>query len=258
MKKKSPASPAAPEPPKVLMIDVGGTNAKLMASKHEGFRKIPSGRKFTPKQLVKGVQEIASDWEYDVVTIGFPGLIVDGMPAREPLNLGGGWLKFDYKKAFKAPVRFINDAAMQALAGYQGGRLLFLGFGTSTGGAIVVDDVVVPFEPGKLCLPDGKPFMERLTDEHRQERGRRKWLRSACSAIEMLVDVFAADDVLLGGGNAKDIDPLPPKCRRQDNQHAFRGALRLWEGADMYAQAFGSSWRITTPENVKKVQVAGK
>ena len=229
---------------KVLMIDVGGTNVKLMASGHEGFRKVASGRSLTASQMARKVLAATKDWEYEAVTIGYPGLVADGKPVREPLNLGGGWLKFNFKKAFKAPVRFINDAAMQALASYETGRMLFLGFGTSTGATVVVDDVIVPLEVGLLCLPDGKRFIDRLTDERRQARGRKKWVKSANEAIEILRDVFKPDEIVLGGGNAKDIEPLPPACRRQHNQTAFLGATRLWHGADMLAEPHGTSWRI--------------
>jgi predicted NBD/HSP70 family sugar kinase len=237
---------------KVLMIDVGGTNVKLMASGHEGFRKVPSGPTLTAAQMAKAVLKATKDWEYEAVTIGYPSLVADGKPAREPLNLGGGWLNFDYGKAFKKPVRFINDAAMQALASYEKGRTLFLGFGTSTGATIVVDHVIVPLEVGMLCLPDGKRFIDRLTDAVRQKRGRKKWLRSVYLAIEMLRDVFQPDDIILGGGNAKDIDPLPPGCRTQHNQGAFIGAIRLWPGADMLAEPYGTSWRIKEHKNPAK------
>jgi polyphosphate glucokinase len=229
---------------KVLMIDVGGTNVKLMASGHEGYRKVPSGPKLTASKMVREVLRATKDWEYEAVTIGFPGLVAEGKIVREPLNLAGGWISYDFKKAFKRPVRFINDAAMQALASYQTGRMLFLGFGTSTGATVVADDVIVPLEIGMLCLPDGKRFIERLTDEAKTKRGRKKWLKSVYPAIDMLRDVFKPDDIVLGGGNAKSIDPLPPGCRLQHNQGAFIGACRLWPGADMLAEPYGTSWRI--------------
>lgn len=241
------------------MIDVGGTNVKLMASGHEGFRKVPSGRKLTAKQMVKAVLKATEDWEYEAVTLGFPGLIAEGKIVREPLNLGGGWLNFDYKKAFKRPVRFINDAAMQALACYETGRMLFVGFGTSTGAAMVVDDVVVPLEIGMLRLPDGKRFIDRLTDEARKKRGRKRWLKSVFPAIEMLRDVFKPDDIVIGGGNSKAIEPLPAGCRVQNNQGAFRGACRLWPGADMFAEPYGTSWRIKKRKpRAKAKKAAGK
>ena len=229
---------------KVLMIDVGGTNVKLMASGHEGRRKVPSGKELTGKLMVKEVLKATEDWSYDAVSIGFPSLVMDGRPVREPLNLGGGWLKLDYEKAFGKPVRFINDAAMQALAGYQEGRMLFLGFGTSTGAAVVVDDVIVTLEPGLMRLSRKLTFMAALSDEARRTSGRKRWSRRALEAIEIMRDVFKPDDIVLGGGNAKDICPLPQGCRIRDNQMAFSGAQRLWPGADMLAEPFGSSWRI--------------
>lgn len=229
---------------KILMLDVGGTNVKLMASGHEGRRKVPSGPKLTASQMVKEVLKATKDWEYEAISLGYPGLVSEGKPAREPLNLGGGWLNYDYKKAFKKPVRFINDAAMQALASYEGGRMLFLGFGTSIGATIIVDDVIMPFEIGMLRLTRRARFMDRLTDEAFKREGRKLWRRSAYEAIEIMRDVFKPDDTVLGGGNASEIDPLPKGCRIRDNQAAFTGAIRLWPGADMLAEPHGTSWRI--------------
>ncbi len=229
---------------KVLMIDVGGTNLKLMASGHEGRRKVPSGPELTAGRMVKEVLKATEDWTYEAVSIGFPGLVVEGRPVREPLNLGGGWLKLDYEKAFGKPVRFINDAAMQALASYENGRLLFLGFGTSTGAAVIVDDVIVTLEPGMLRLSRNHTFMSLLSDKSRRNLGRKRWARSAAEAIEIMRDLFKPDAVVIGGGNAKDVDPLPEGCRIRDNQMAFRGAQRLWPGDDMIAEPYGSSWRI--------------
>lgn len=228
---------------KILMIDVGGTNVKLMASGHEGRRKVPSGRDLTAAQMVKEVLKATEDWEFEAISMGYPSLVNDGRPAREPLNLGGGWLNYDYEKAFKRPVRFINDAAMQALASYQTGRMLFLGFGTSTGGAMIVDDVIIPLEIGTLKLTKSARFMDVLTNEARQ-RNRKRWLKYALEAIPMMQDVFRPEDTVIGGGNGKDIVPLPKGCRLRDNQAAFTGATRLWPGADMIAEPYGSSWRI--------------
>ncbi len=229
---------------KILMIDVGGTNVKLMATGHEGRRKVPSGSTLTAAQMVREVIKATEDWEYEAISMGYPSLINDGRPAREPLNLGGGWLNFDYEKAFKRPVRFINDAAMQALASYKKGRMLFLGFGTSTGAAIIVDDVVIPLEIGMLRLSRRIHFMDALSDAARQKNGRKRWQKSAYEAIEMMRDVFRPEDTVIGGGNGKEIDPLPEGCRWRDNQAAFTGATRLWPGADMIAEPYGSSWRI--------------
>jgi polyphosphate glucokinase len=229
---------------KILMIDVGGTNVKLMASGHEGRRKVPSGAKLTAVQMVTEVIKVTEDWEYDAISLGYPSLINDGRPAREPLNLGGGWLNFDYEKAFKRPVRFINDAAMQALASYKQGRMLFLGFGTSTGATIIVDDIVIPLEIGMLRLAKRARFMDVLSDAAQKRDGTKRWLKNAYEAIAMMQDVFRPDDTVIGGGNGKDVAPLPKGCRLRDNQAAFTGATRLWPGADMIAEPYGSSWRI--------------
>jgi polyphosphate glucokinase len=229
---------------KILMIDIGGTNVKLMASGTEGRRKVPSGPKFKPSQLVREVLKATEDWEYEVISLGYPGLVVDGRPANDAFNLGGGWLKFDYEKAFKCPVRFINDASMQALASYREGRMLFLGFGTGIGSTIIVDDVIVPLEIGNLRLGRSSWFKDRLGNAARQSHGKRRWRKAALDAIAILQDVFRPDDVVIGGGNGKDLEPLPAHCRVRDNQAAFLGATRLWPGADMIAEPYGSSWRI--------------
>lgn len=228
----------------ILMIDVGGTNVKLMASGHEGRRKVPSGPNFKPGQMVREVLKATEDWTYEAISFGYPGPVTDGKPAREALNLGGGWMKFDFEKAFKRPVRFINDAAMHALASYRHGRMLFIGFGTSIGAAIVVDDVIIPLEIGGLRLSRRVRFCDALCDAKRQQVGKRRWRKAAYSSIAILQDVFRPEDTVIGGGNGKDVDPLPNGCRLRDNQAAFAGATRLWPGADMIAEPYGSSWRI--------------
>src|SRR5882757_9446520 len=220
---------------KILMIDVGGTNVKLMASGHEGRRKVPSGRKLTADDMVKEVLNATKDWEYEVIAMGYPGHVVDGKPSDEPGNLGGGWVGYDYEAAFKRPVRIINDAAMQALASYREGRMLFLGFGTSVGATVIVDDVIVPLEIGFLRLKSGKRFIDRLTAEALKIEGKRKWLKAVDEAIEIMRDLTRPTDIVLGGGNAKEIKPLPAGCRRKDNQVAFVGAKRLWDCNDLIA-----------------------
>lgn len=232
--------------PKILMIDVGGSNVKLMASGYEGRRKVPTGKKYSARQMVKDVLAATADWEYEAVSLGYPSLVADGRPVREPLNLGGGWLNFDYRKAFKRPVRFINDAALQALASYEKGRMLFLGFGTSIGACVIVDDVIIPVEIGMLRLSRSVRFMDGLS-KRALGRGRKIWIRRVTESVEMMQDVFKPDDTILGGGNAKLIEPLPKNCRRRDNQTAFIGATRLWPGSDMMAEPYGSSWRIQRP-----------
>ncbi len=170
----------------VLMIDVGGTNVKLMASGHEGRRKVQSGKTLTAGQMAKEVLKATEDWEYEAISLGFPGLVSDARPAKEPINLGGGWVNFDYQKAFGKPVRFINDAAMQALASYTSGRMLFLGFGTSIGATIIADDVILPFEIGTLRLTRSARFLDRLCKEAYKRDGRKRWLSSAYEVIALM------------------------------------------------------------------------
>lgn len=230
---------------KVLMIDVGGTSIKLMASGHEGFRKFASGRAMTAARMVKGVLGATTDWEYEAISLGFPGLVREGRIARNPLNLGGGWMDYDFDKAFKCPVRIINDAAMQALASYETGRMLFLGLGTSVGATFIADDTVVPIEIGMMPLSKSEGFMDRLSKEALTTGGKRRWQKSVHRAVVLLHDIFWPDHFQLGGGNAKHLDTVPEGCERGDNQDAFRGAIRLWPGADMLAEAQNSTWRIT-------------
>ena len=230
---------------KVLMIDVGAANLLVMASGHEGFHKVPSEEGLTAAVMIKKVLEATKGWQYEAVTIGYPGGVVNGKPVREPMNLGVGWVGFNYDKAFKVPVRFINAAAMQALASYDKGRMLFLHLDVSVGATIVVDDVLVPLEIGRLCLPNGKRFTKRLGNNCRKKHGPEKWTRSVHSAVQMLRDVFTPDDIVFSGRNAKNLAILPSNSRIEDAQRAFLGATRLWAGADMLAEAFGTSWRIT-------------
>ncbi|EDY16113.1 ROK family protein [Chthoniobacter flavus Ellin428] len=240
---------------KVLMIDVGGTSVKLMASGHEGFRKFPSGRTLTGAKMVKGVLAATEDWNYEVVTLGFPGIVRDGKVARNPLNLSGGWVDFDFEKAFKKPVRIINDAAMQALASYESGRMLFLGLGTSVGATLIVDDTIVPLEIGLIPLSKSEAFMDRLSKKALNTDGKRRWQRSVQRAVALLQDIFFPDVFQIGGGNAKYVDPLPDKCERGDNQDSFKGAIRMWPGADMLAEPLTTTWRLKRngkPEKKKK------
>jgi len=243
---------------KVLMLDVGGTNVKMMASGHEGYRKIPSGRRLTAAQMVKGVLETVEDWRYNAISLGFPGLVRDGKIARNPLNLGGGWMEFDFEKAFKRPVRIINDAAMQALANYESGRMLFVGLGTSVGAALIADDTIVPLEIGLLRLSKSEAFMDTLSKEALNSQGKARWQRAATKAVALLRDVFWPDTVVIGGGNAKHLDPLPEGCERGNNQDAFRGALRLWKDADMLAEPLTTTWRISRPKGKKRTPAAAK
>lgn len=217
--------------PRVLMIDIGGTNVKLMVSGKDEMLKFPSGRELSAQQMVEQTMKLTRRWRYDCVSIGFPGLVKNGAPIREPLNLGGGWLDFDYAGTFGRPVRMINDAVLQAMAAYQGGRMLFIGFGTSIGCALATDGVITNVELGLVPIGKSSRFMDRLSKAARKERGHDKWQRDVHTAVALLRDIFWPEDTVIGGGNAKYLDPLPSGCRRTANRDAIRGAERLWSNS---------------------------
>ncbi len=213
---------------KILTIDIGGTNVKMLASGHEAPRKFPSGPELTPDKMVAGVQAATPDWDYEVISIGFPGPILCGQPMTEPVNLGPGWMGFDFEAAFGRPVKVINDAAMQALGSYQGGKMLFLGLGTGVGAAVVMDGVLEPLEIGRFHYK--KRTLEHYLGVRGLKRlGRKKWQKLAEEAVARLIHVLKPSDVVLGGGNAKKLKPLPPGTRLGDNAFAFLGGFRLWE-----------------------------
>jgi len=215
----------------VLVIDVGGTNVKILASGQAEARKFPSGSKMTPAQMISGVKELAREWSYDVVAIGYPGLVLNGRIAREPNNLAVGWIGFDFEAAFGCPVKLINDAAMQALGSYKEGTMLFLGLGTGMGSAMVVHGVVVPMELGHLSYRK-RTFSDHLGKGGLARLGKKKWLRYVEETITRFISALELDDVVIGGGNAKKLKQLPPGCRRGSNANAFTGGFRLWEEAE--------------------------
>jgi polyphosphate glucokinase len=213
---------------RVLAIDIGGTNVKVLVSGQKEPRKFPSGPKLTPKQMVAGVKRITNDWEYDVVSIGYPGPVVRERIMKEPNNLGRGWTRFDFKAAFDRPVKLINDAAMQALGSYQGGTMLFLGLGTGLGSALMIRGHIVPLELGQLCYRRG--IAEDYLGLRGLERmGKKKWRRVVEAYIEHLIPALQVEDVVLGGGNVKNLKELPKGCRQGDNANAFIGGFRMWE-----------------------------
>jgi len=215
---------------KVLAVDVGGTHVKLMAAGQPAAREFLSGRGLTAEQMVRQVKDLASDWTYDRVAIGYPGPVMRGRPVAEPHNLGGGWVGFDFAAAFGRPVRVINDAAMQALGSYNGGRLLFLGLGTGLGTALVNDGFVEPMELAHL--PYRKATYEDYVGLRGLERlGRKKWEKHVNEVVDRLLAAFSPDEIVLGGGNTKKLSRLPPLCRPGDNANAFLGGFRLWPGA---------------------------
>jgi polyphosphate glucokinase len=213
---------------KVLTIDIGGTGVKILATGQKEQLWFPSGPKMTPKQMVTEVKELAKDWEYDVVSIGYPGPVVKDRIAMEPHNLGRGWIRFDFKAAFKRPVKVINDAAMQALGSYRGGTMLFLGLGTGLGSALMVRGHIVPLELGQLSYKRGI-VEDYLGIRGFKRLGRKKWRKMVAAYVERLIPALQLDDVVLGGGNVKKLEKLPRGCRAGDNANAFLGGFRLWE-----------------------------
>jgi polyphosphate glucokinase len=215
-------------PKRVLVVDVGGTHVKILATGHRTPRKFVSGPELTARQMVASVLKCAAGWKFEAVSIGYPGPVLRGRPVAEPHNLAPGWVGFDFEAAFGRPVRLVNDAAMQALGSYKGGKMLFLGLGTGLGSAMIVDSILEPMELAHL--PYRKATYEDYVGVRGLERhGRRKWQRHVEDVVTRLVAALEPDDVVLGGGNARKLRKLPPGCRMGDNANAFRGGFRLWE-----------------------------
>jgi predicted NBD/HSP70 family sugar kinase len=214
----------------VLVVDVGGTNVKILATGQSEPRKFPSGPTLTPEAMVAGVTKLAEDWPYDVVSIGYPGLVVRGKILTEPHNLAFGWVGFDFQAAFGRPVKLLNDAAMQALGSYQGGLLLFLGLGTGLGSAVVAEGIVVPMELAHLPYRKGT-YEDYVGRRGLKRMGKKKWARHVAIVVSRMAAALHPDDIVLGGGNTKKLKALPPGSRAGQNVNAFAGGFRLWEGA---------------------------
>ena len=213
-----------------LVVDVGGAHVKILATGQSEPRKFVSGPTLTAKQMVCGVKELASDWDYDVVAIGYPGPVLHGRPVAEPHNLAAGWVGFDFEAAFGRPVKVVNDAAMQALGSYQGGKMLFLGLGTGLGSTLVVEGIVEPMELGHLPYKKGT-YEDYVGIRGLERLGKKKWRRAVADVTARLIAALEPDDVVLGGGNVNKLTELPPGCREGDNADAFLGGFRLWEDA---------------------------
>lgn len=220
----------------VLVIDIGGSHVKFMVSGGEERRKIDSGREFGPKQLLTAFREQTKDWKFGAISVGFPGPIVHGKPVTEPNNLGKGWIDFDFKKTLKKQTKVINDAAMQALGSYEGGRMLFLGLGTGLGSAMILDGVVVPLELGELRYSLTETLEERVSKHALKKHGQSKWEKAVHEVVEDLRRAFVTDYIVLGGGNAKKLKKLPDGARRGANENAFYGGLRLWGESPVAAE----------------------
>jgi polyphosphate glucokinase len=214
---------------KILVIDIGGTNIKLLASGKRTPVKVPSGPHLTPRQMVDEVLEATDGWSFDAVSIGYPGPVARNKPTKEPVNLGKGWTKFNYERAFGRPVRMINDAAMQALGSYAGRTMLFLGLGTGLGNTLVIDGIVVPLELAHLPYEDGKTYEEMIGEAGLKRLGKRKWRRHVHTIVDLLAEATNADYTVIGGGNVRFLDELGVNVRRGSNANAFRGGFRLWD-----------------------------
>src|SRR5437867_5592049 len=213
---------------RVLVVDVGGTHVKVLATGQKAPREFPSGPTLTAAQMVAGVKMVAAGWKYDAVSIGYPGPVLHGRPVAEPRHLGPGWVGFDYPTAFGCPVKVVNDAAMQALGSYRGGKMLFLGLGTGLGSSLFVGGIVEPMELGHLPYRNGT-FEEYVGLHGLQAHGLAQWRRDVEDVVSRLVAALEPEDVVLGGGNVHQLDTLPPGCRAGDNANAFLGGFRLWE-----------------------------
>ena len=214
--------------PVVLTVDVGGSNVKLLTSVETERRRFSSGPDLAPAQMVKGVLENTEGWHFDVVSLGIPTPVRGGKVIAEPVNLGEGWVAFDYEGELGKPTKIVNDAVMQAIGSYQGGRMLFLGLGTGLGSALIVDGIVEPLELGHLPFRR-RTFEEYVSRDARRKHGRKKWQAAVFETVERLRGAIDTDYVVLGGGEAKELDELPPGCRLGENDNAFVGGFRLWE-----------------------------
>ena len=212
----------------VLAVDIGGTNVKILVSGENEPRKFPSGPHLTPREMVSGVKKLAQGWKYEAVSIGYPGMVIHNHPVAEPRNLGRGWIGFDYRAAFGKPVKVINDAAMQALGSYKGGKMLFLGLGTGLGSTVIADGIVEPMELAHLPYRKGT-YEDYVGLRGLKKRGKKKWRQHVAKVVAQLTGALEPDDIVLGGGKVKMLKELPPGCRRGNNANAFVGGFRLWE-----------------------------
>lgn len=230
-------SEAAKPPTKILVLDIGGSKFKALATGHSEPRKMTSGKRFSPTKMVKAVQELAAEWEFEAISIGFPGLVGENGPRSEPGNLAPGWVGFDFTAALGMPVRIINDASMQALGSYEGGRMLFLGLGTGLGSALIANNVLINLELGQLPYSDGRTLGDVLGRRGLTQLGKKAWRQVIADVVPALMSSFAADYVVLGGGNSKEVKVLPPGARMGHNLTAFRGGFRVWHVDDVRTQA---------------------
>src|SRR5499427_5038817 len=238
----------------VLVVDVGGTHVKILATGQNAAREFPSGPTLTAEQMVAGVKKLAGDWTYDAVAIGYPGPVINNRPLTDPWNLGRGWRGYDFEAAFKCPVKVVNDAVMQALGSYEGGKMLFLGLGTGLGSAMIVDGIVEPMELGHLPYRKGT-FEDYVGVRGYQRLGKKKWGQLVADIIARLRAALEPEYVVLGGGNVKKLHELPPGCREGDNANAFLGGFRLWQKAGNQSRATGTKTRKAKKRRNRRLKV---
>jgi polyphosphate glucokinase len=233
---------------RVLAIDVGGSHVKTRVFGRKEMRQFESGPDLTPRKMVQGVHELTGDWTYDAVSIGYPGVVLHGKIVVEPYNLGRGWVGFDFRKAFGRPTHVINDAAMQAIGSYEGGRMLFLGLGTGLGSALVVDGIVEPMELAHLSFKKGRTYEDYVGERGFKRLGAKKWRATVNEVVEQLSVALEVDYVVIGGGNARKLKKLPKNSQLGNNDFAFIGGFRIWrDAAKAPAAAKGYRRRITIP-----------
>jgi polyphosphate glucokinase len=216
---------------RVLAIDVGGSHVKMRVFGRREIRQFESGPTLNPRQMVAHVHRLTGDWTFDAVSIGYPGVVLHGKVVAEPHNLGAGWVGFDFRKAFGRPTRIMNDAAMQAIGSYEGGRMLFLGLGTGLGSAMIVDGIVAPMELAHLTYKKGRSYEEYVGELGLRRLGQKRWRRKVRDVVEQLSGVLEVDYVVIGGGNARKLKRLPKNARLGSNDFAFIGGFRVWRGA---------------------------
>ena len=212
----------------ILVVDVGGTSVKMLVAGQLTPRAFPSGQTLTASEMVSKVRQVAGEWKYEMVSLGVPAPVVNGHPVEEPRNLGPGWARFDYKEAFGCPVKLMNDAAMQALGSYEGGRMFFLGLGTGLGTALILDGALQPMELARLPYKKGT-YEDYLGKRGLERLGVKRWSRHVFECVIRLTKAFQLNDIVIGGGNVRKLADLPPFCRRGDNDNAFRGGFLMWE-----------------------------
>jgi hypothetical protein len=225
---------------RILVIDVGGSNVKLMISRRQK-QKFKSGSDLTPREMVAQMKPLLRDWNFDAVSMGFPAPVRNGRIMGQPKHLGPGWTRFDFEKSLGKPIHIINDAAMQALGSFHGGRMLFLGLGTGLGSTLIWETNVLPLELGDLPYGNGDIIEDYLGKSGMKQLGEKKWKREVLRAVLLLKKSLIADYVVLGGGNAKKFDQLPAGIEPGHNRNAFLGGVRLWQIDPRTRRA---KWRI--------------